>query len=470
MFFSQRFKVSAIQMRSLGVFNPKIGADSRLFLDSKLIGGASSEFEDATEQLSAYFRKVITLLKLSKKKHDMPWDSAWKRMQFKENSNTAIGFSKDGTDGNGIGPILAESIITRAQEILPHVSFDPDIFELIGVFSEGIGCDRLSDMLVSILLKNFLAYTDRMTHALGVERIDTVVYDGKKYRCPRFSKTDKAHILLPREALRPLPIALDIEDALNGADLNDQTRRELNALFSAAQKDGRRPSRAEMRDFIRSRPAILRNILAGYKAGVSEPYDFDTDPEHVSDFTAIASEIVGEPRFDLAGLTEQQRVNAAVQETIKHLQQTLQANRLADCLYDDSGKPRKELISQRILYAVAAIFSQLYKVSITREPNAGAGAVDFHFSVGHDHRALLELKLSTHERLADAYREQLPAYAEAEKVSKLILLVLRVSDNDVHLAKLRQAMRDHPDRRIAVHVIDAIRKPTASKRKSKGQT
>ncbi len=180
MFFSERFKVSAIQMRALGVFNPEVGIDSKLFVDSKLIEYGGKEFSDAETVLKKYFGQVVSLLKLSKKKHDITWDAAWKRMQFKEMSNTALGFSKEGTDGNAIGRILAERILTRAQEILPHIGFDPDIFELVGVFSEGIGCDRLSDMLVSILLSQFLGYTDRMTRALGVERVDLVPYDGKK--------------------------------------------------------------------------------------------------------------------------------------------------------------------------------------------------------------------------------------------------------------------------------------------------
>jgi hypothetical protein len=110
LFFSQKFRVSAIRMRSMGVFNPKVGSDSKLFVDTKLIDTAGEEFEKSTAQLTKYFGQIVTLFKLSKKKKDMPWTAAWKRMQSKETSNTAIGFSKSGTDGNGIGPVLAEKI------------------------------------------------------------------------------------------------------------------------------------------------------------------------------------------------------------------------------------------------------------------------------------------------------------------------------------------------------------------------
>lgn len=463
MFFSQRFAVSAIRMRALGVFNPVVGQDNKLFVDSKLLELMSDEFEGSTEVLKKHFSQTISLLKLSKKRHDLPWDSAWKRMQFKETSNTALGFSKAGTAGNGIGAKLAEQIIVRAEEILPHVDFDPDVFELIGVFAEHVGCDRSSDMLVSILMEHFLAYTDRVTRQLQVTKTAWLTYRGRKYLCPHFGKEEKPYILLPREILRPLPIAQDLEEALNMANLNAEVRRELNALFSAAYKAGRRPGKADLQAFVRARPKIYQDILNGFKNAASKPYDFDRDPESVSDFRAIANEIAGNQKFETTGLSDQQRVAASVSRSIEHLRQHFEHNRLSDCIFDDDGNPRNELISQRIFYSVSAIFAERYNVSITREPNAGSGAVDFHFSVGHLHRTLLELKLSSHPRLADSYAHQLPTYAEAEQINDLVLLVIKVDDGR-NLAKLDDVIRKRPDARIRVEVIDAVRKPSASKR------
>lgn len=467
MFFSERFNVSAIQMRALGAFNPTVEADNKLFVDPKLIDYAGEEFEGSAAVLKTYFGSVITVLRISKRKHDSAWDAAWKRMQFKEASNTALGFSKVGTAGNGIGKVLAERIIDRATDILPHVDFDPDVFELIGVFADGLGCDRLSDMLVSILMERFLMYTHRITQALHVQKTDQVLYRGRYYTCPRFSNAEKAHVLLPKEILRPLPIAMDIEQALSGADLNDEVRSELNILYSAAFRQGRTVGKAELRAFIRAHPGTYRQIIHGYRKSVSEPYDFDRDPDKVSDFEAVAKEIVGERKMAIVGLSEQQRVDSSVAETIAHLRQGFEENRLSDCIFDDAGKPRRELVSQRLLYSVSAIFARLFNVNITREPNAGPGPVDFHFSVGNEHRALLELKLSTHERLVDAYLEQLPAYGDAEGIKNLVLLVIRVSEDDSNLLKLKAVVRDRPDPRIRVEIIDAMKKPSASKRRSK---
>jgi hypothetical protein len=454
-------------MRAIGVFNPLAGTDSKLFVDSKLLEQMGGEFKGSTTILQKYFNDTITLLKLSRKKHDSPWDRAWKRMQFKETSNTALGFSKEGTNGNGIGPVLAEKIIIRAQEILPHVDFDPDIFELFGVFADNLGCDRLSDMLVSILIEKFLAYTNRITRQLNVQRTTLLYYRGKQYCCPQFAKKDKPYILIPKKILRPLPIAQDLEEALHMANLNEEVRQELNILFSAAYKAGRRPGKADLLAFVRSHPKIYRQILVGYKSATSEPYDFDRDIEAVSDFKAIAGEIAGDAAAPLqTGLSEQQRVDQCVKDTIAHLRQHFEHNRLSDCIFDDNGEPRNELIAQRIFYSVSAIFAERFNVSISREPNAGSGAVDFHFSVGFKYRKLLELKLSSHPRLVDAYLQQLPAYSEGEQVRDLVLLVIRVDDGK-ELEKLFEMMRSKPDSRIRVELIDAIRKPSASKRRGR---
>ena len=154
-----------------------------------------------------------------------------------------------------------------------------------------------------------------------------------------------------------------------------------------------------------------------------------------------------------------------VNETISNLRQSIEDNRLSDVLYDDQGKPRKELIAQRVIFAIAKIFGKLCNVDVVREGNSGPGAVDFRFSIGHTERLLIETKLSTHERLKDGYYEQLSAYGKAEGIKNLILLIIRVTDDDKHLKALKDAIA-RKSLPIQVIEIDAVRKPSASKRRT----
>jgi hypothetical protein len=230
-------------------------------------------------------------------------------------------------------------------------------------------------------------------------------------------------ILVPQDLLKPLPIAADIQDALDLAELNDEARGEVNRIYARAHEAKVSP-KPYLRSIAASNAAVTRGIVAGYKKAKPTPYDYDRDPNHVADFAPIAREIAREPSVSPSGMSQMERVEACVGETIAHLQTSMEHYRLSDVLHDDSGKPRREIVSQRLIYAIAEIFARRYDVDMSREGNAGPGAVDFRFTVGHDARLLVEVKLSTHERLRDGYYEQLPAYANAERVK---LLVIRVS-------------------------------------------
>lgn len=466
MFFSQQFGVSAIQMRVLGVFNPELSSDNRLFIDPKLLEASEGEFVSSDVDLIEYFRKVVVLLRASKKTEDNAWVAARNRMIFKETSNTALGFSKEGTNGRGIGKTLAGRIVTRAQEILPEVNFDPELLELIGVFGEDIACDRLSDMFVSILKKRFLDYTDRVTRELNVQRASIFTYEGVSYTCPRFDLKSKPLILVPRSLLKPLPIALDLAQALDNADLAASVRAEVNALWAAAAKKKRNPTKGEIKALINSKPKIYKSILDGYRKATSSPYDFDNDPKSVSDYEAIAAEVAGEPNLSRTGKSPQERVLLTVRETLSHLRKSFEQHRLSDCLYSDSGEPRNEVIAQRLLLTVGRLFGRLLDVAVTRESNIGVGAVDFHFSVGNSAKAILELKLSTHNRLEDGYFIQLPIYGAAEDVTDLYYLVLQVDDG-TKLRKLKEKIDREKPTGIKLEIIDATKKPSASKQKNK---
>lgn len=268
--------------------------------------------------------------------------------------------------------------------------------------------------------------------------------------------------MVPQALLKPLPIAANIEDALDVADLNEQARQEVNRIYAEAHKARVSPKRY-LRSMVRENASITKGIMSGYKKAKATPYDYDRDPNDVANLAPIAREIVGEPPAKPSGLSQMERVEACVGETMDHLQKSIEHNRLSDVLYDDTGTPRKEIVSQRLIYAIAEIFAKFYNVDLSREGNAGPGAVDFRFTVGHDARLLVEVKLSTHERLKNGYYEQLPAYATAESIKRLILLVIRVSTDDSHLTGLIDSIKKKT-LPIQLVVIDAVPKPSASKR------
>src|SRR6185437_5846326 len=140
MYFNQRFNVSALLMWQLGVYNGQVDKDNRMFVDPKLLVKGEDEFAGAHRDLLDYFARVISLIRQAKSQTDKDvfWIAAQKKMRFKETSNTGLGGSEHGTDGNGIGRTLAKRIVSQAASILPHVEYQPEMLELIGVFTEGL--------------------------------------------------------------------------------------------------------------------------------------------------------------------------------------------------------------------------------------------------------------------------------------------------------------------------------------------
>jgi hypothetical protein len=467
-YFNQLFGVSAIKMRKLGVFNGNVKTDNKMFVDPKLLEDAKDEFLGAHGDITRHFSAVVELIK--KVKTESPKDpyfaAAVRAMRFKETSNTGLGCSAIGKDGNGIGKVLATRIVKQAILILPHVDFQPEVLEMIGVFTEGLGCDRISDMIVALLKARFVKYTSRVTSELQIQKTVKIQFQGKTYVCPQTAKGEAPILLVPRSILKPLPVAADIEQALDNADLNEQVRKAANKMFADARERGSvTPGANEMRSFILTRPSIYREIFEGYKRAQVIPYDFDVDPRKISDYDPIAEELVGKPTLDLNGLDGWGRVERCLSETISHFKHSIEENKLSDVLYDDESKPRNELIAQRLIYSIGKIFGKLCDVDVTRESNSGPGPVDFRFSVGEKARLIVETKLSTHERLKDGYYVQLPTYGKAEEIKRLVLVIIRVSEDDKHLVTLGNAIKQKA-LPIEVITIDAVRKPSASKRKS----
>lgn len=74
----------------------------------------------------------------------MYWRRADRMLTFTELSGTCFGYSQNGTGGNAIGSVLRKSILNTLKELMVEGETDPVLFELLGVFQEGIGCDRVS--------------------------------------------------------------------------------------------------------------------------------------------------------------------------------------------------------------------------------------------------------------------------------------------------------------------------------------
>lgn len=104
----------------------------------------------------------------------------------------------------------------------------PEIFQLVSLFEENIGPDRLSDMVATIIYPDIVMYTKRIQDELGI----------CKEKCPEYIFREDGLVvnpykgceilLLPKDILHELPIAQCWDDIDRVVSENENIRREIN--------------------------------------------------------------------------------------------------------------------------------------------------------------------------------------------------------------------------------------------------
>lgn len=208
---SDFMKVQPETFGATGAFDAILDVDSLLFIDPHLLRSSSApEIAGSYEQVTARFSNILKVLNHSQQENDPFWNSAVKLFTFPELKGLCIGYSGKSTSGSGMGPALRLQILRTAKVIVDAGNSDPEIFELVGVFEDNVGPDRISDMVGRIIIDELLTYTERILIELGI-KADEVVIGDKIYKLLHNPYNDSPIILLPRDILRDLPVAQDWE-------------------------------------------------------------------------------------------------------------------------------------------------------------------------------------------------------------------------------------------------------------------
>ena len=464
--------VSEKELADYGAFNSFIGIDAKIFLDPLLLGKLDiHEFSQSREHIREYYRKIIVLLKASKVEGDVAWKEAFKQLKVKEIKGFSIGYGNHSDDGNGIGPELARSIVKRAKEIINMGIEDPEIFELIGLFEEGIGADRLSDLTIKVIYEDLLAYSARITNEIGISDVIEVRYHGKDYLLPNSPSGKKPICFLPQNALRDLPIAQDWEEIDIATNFNKELRKKVNLAISEVWQKNITAKKKKMMEVVREDPEILASIIEGYKNSDGKGYDFENDPNFEIKWFPIGQKFAKDNPINITAPEEYTKENVyeILDKIITQYKKLIEFNGLNNDLYRKEGSrliPHHERVSQRIFFAVADTYCAANNIGISREPNAGSGPVDFKFGVDYENKILVEVKLSRNPGLKDKYSSQVGVYMDAEGTEESIYLI-KVTEKSKQLDELVEIYEEAKNSGQKVpklYVVDGTIKPPASKR------
>lgn len=455
---TQLLKISKKAFAATGALNTILDVDTRLFIDPLLLRDTKMpELRGSARRVEDRFANILRLLGHSQEQRDIWERRAEKLMIFPEVKGVCIGYSTKGTSGSGMGPSLRRRLLADAKEIIRVGIEEPDIFELAGLFEEDIGPDRISDMVGGIIKVDLIAYTKRVFVELGV------LLKGRPL--PINPYNNHPIILVPREVLRDLPLALEWDDVALVASHNADLREKVNEIIGSTWRKATYASKQDVRETIFKHPEILSDLIEQYRRKACARYDFDEDRAGQVVWHENANAAVAEYPLKLTLPLRPTIVDisAVVMAICHRFRQLIEDHGLWKLLYDKGNKPKHEEAAQLVFFGIAHAYCEANSLAISPESDGGRGPVDFKFATGYELSVVVEVKLSRNKALKSGFTKQLPTYILSEKAKHGIYLIV---DNGV-AAKTLQSFNElvaaSPRAHLDVFYVDGRPKASASK-------
>ena len=471
--FSSRFAVDPAKVDSIGVFDPTLGIDTKLFVDP-LLFPYSRHTEISTGAVQEYrqhFEKVIKFLAATRSPEDVAWRTARRLLQFHELRGTCLGYGANSIAGSGFGRDLTEQLLRVGKEIVDLGIRDPDLFPAMALFEANVGADRISDMATNVALPALVAFNRRVLEQIHPRG---EVFDLDNGRGEFMANPFQAHrtpiILVPTDVLRKLPIARDWDEIADAAYKTAVLRRRVNEHIAEIWAAKTRRDKAKLRVQALSSREAFQALLDAVHGVPHRAYDSSADPDGLVAWARKGKEYAD--RFPLALLLPKpvasvDEVHGVVEKIVGRFRRLVENNGLNRELYKAPGVPRYESTAQRLFFAVAHSYCEANDLDLSPEVDSGSGKIDFKLSHGFDARVLVEVKLSTNPKVVLGYRAQLEAYKKAEETTRAIYLVIdvgKMGSKHKRLLNERNAASANRQPLSDLEFVDGKIKPSASKR------
>lgn len=466
--FSRYFSINQSRLSTIGVFDPTMNVDAKLFIDPLLLGRSKHpEMRCAEKTYKTFFSGIIKLLEVSTRPNDLPWRTAFKKLLFREIKGTCLGYGAASIRGSGFGIKLTSQITATAKEIVDLGVKDPDLFIALPLLEENIGPDLISDMTTNIIISDLLSFNGRIIRELGIpaepfvlKGISTILV-----RNPKESRPTPV-ILVPTDVLNKLPVANDWDEVCQVASENTILKEKVNRLIGEIWKAKTRKDKGKIRNSVLASKEAFATLLEAIHRIEPTSYDFGGDPEGILVWRRIHETIAASDPLTLKLKSQTiDDVYDVVKKIVDQFTHLIENRGISKELWH-KGKRRNEKSVQRIFFAVADSYCKANNLDISPEVDTGTGEIDFKFSVGYDARVVVEVKLSDSSNVVSGYETQLEMYKVAEKTAKGIYIVIDIGKMGKKMERIWKLRNDMLSKRLPaseIFIIDGKIKPSASK-------
>ena len=430
---SKHLGVTRKQLEEVGVFDSTLGIDTKLFVDPKLIVDSTiPEFNDAHNKILEYFKNLLRWHRQSLNSPRLR-DKVISMLAVSEPQGLSIGYGNKTDRGTAIPRSLAIAILQSASELLSIGVDEPDIIEILPLFVDNFGPDRLSDLVSSIVHENFCVYSSRISGELNAPT-EEFSFDHGTYQLSRHPLLKNTPIIfIPTDFLRPLPVATDWDEIVAAAQHNEALRDDFNQIiFPVLQEQISNISEAdenEKKEFKKE----FEGLLSTYRAIEVESYNLVQDSRgYYAVQPFIDKEIGNIPK--VKNPTTHKSLLDAIKKLIQQYERAIVDNGGNKLLYrkTETGaltkNPHHEDVAQILFYLLADQFCAAANIPLARESDAGRGPVDFWLANSYDTKVLVEIKKSTNKSLVDGFEKQVLAYEKSENAFHSFYVVIVVKD------------------------------------------
>jgi hypothetical protein len=467
--FSHQFGVSKADIDKAGFLDPFLNADTKLFIDPLLLRHSKNQ-TISTKGVAAFRKRtadIVSLLMATPTNSGPAWKAALGLLDLHERRETCLGYGGAGTSGSSRPDSLKARILNTTRDIVNLGVKNPEIIGLMGIFEDDVGPDTISDMTTNSLMavlqeitmdfcRRYSIPTQKFT--IGFEQFELPINPLVQWH---------GFLLVPKDVLRELPIATDWSDIDRVVQHNAMLRHLVNKLIGSITKATIKEKKRAIKTVALQSENTFKKLFTDLLAGNPRGYDFGRDRKNVE---ALREILTSTPqRFPLTivkpnaqNAAELRRVVNEITAQFKHLVENCDLSRL---LWNDSD-PKSEKSAQLVYFGVADSYCKANNIDISPEVHSGGGPVDFKFSTGYAGRLLVEMKLSK-GKVVHGYEDQLETYKVAAQTEEALFLIIDVGRMGTKLQKILKIRAEREalgDRTSEIMVVDAKRKPSASKR------
>ena len=434
-----RFSNEYVQIQESDCFDPILVADTELFVDPfAVFEETEGVFSKSFEKILQFFNHAFILAaNANRNTRSVSYKKLESMLLFPEINELGLGYS-DTNSGAGASRFFRDQMICAIYRSIDQGLMEYKHFEEIGIFEEGIGCDRISDITCNILKEEFITYTQEICNKYGIPmqsiKMPHIRFDFNNLRwidgtvlLPWNKYKKRAVLLVPQRFLNDLP-SINYEGFRDyiWVNMNEILRNDLNYTLKQ-QLD-----KSEIIEIARQNPEWVKLYEEKVERQGYESYDIKNDPS--GKYVWASNEVQDYIKNNPLTFSNNEEFSKCILDICLSFKSYVENEKGYELLWNEKEKPKTESAVQRLLFGVMKGYCLFLNIDISKESNAGSGPVDFKCSQGYSKRVLIETKLMRNTRYWNGLEKQLPQYMLAEGIEKGIFLLVAYTTEEFNKA------------------------------------